>query len=482
MATAKEEHKSLHIVMFPWLAFGHIIPYLELSKLIALNGHKISFISTPRNIDRLPKLPPILASSIDLVKLPLPKLDELPENAEATMDINVGQMDYLKKAFDGLESGLTRFLEDSDPDWIIYDFAPHWLPPIAARLGISRAFFLIFNAWFLAFFGPGAEDMISGSDYRTKREDYMVPPKWVEFETEVAYRGFEANWMVGSGQKNGSGYSDIYRVGKVIVGCQAILARHCHEFEPDWLTLLEELHRRPVFPLGLMPPRLLQDGNKDDSDEEIWVSIKKWLDGRDKGSVVYVALGSEVIPSQDQLSELAHGLELSEVPFFWVLRKPSGMTEFDDSVELPDGFEERVSGRGIVWRSWVPQLKILSHDSVGGFLTHCGWSSIVEGLMFGHPLITLPFLVDQGLNSRVIAEKQVGVEIPRNEENGSYTSNSVADSVKLVMLENDGKRFRERATEIGAVFGDTELHRRYIDNFIKFLEHHRNMSTNTLVS
>ncbi|KAL7104287.1 hypothetical protein ACP275_08G234500 [Erythranthe tilingii] len=476
MAAAKEEQKSrLHIVMFPWLAFGHIIPYLELSKLIALKGHKISFISTPRNIDRLPKLPPIFASSIDLVKLPLPKLDELPENAEATMDINGGQMDYLKKAFDGLESGLTRFLEDSDPDWIIYDFAPHWLPPIAARLGVSRAFFLIINAWFLAFFGP-ADAMISGSDYRTKPEDFMVPPKWVKFDTKVAYRRYEANWMVGTGQKNDSGVSDIYRSGKVIDGSEAILVRHCCEFEPHWLALLEELYHSPIVPLGLMPPQL-QD-SKDESGGEIWVSIRMWLDEQNKGSVVYVALGSEVTPSQDQLSELAYGLELSGVPFFWVLRKPSGSsTESDDSVELPDGFEERVKGRGIVWRSWVPQLRILSHDSVGGFLTHCGWSSIVEGLMLGLPLLTLPFLVDQGLNSRVVAEKGVGVEIPRNEEDGSYTRDSVADSVKLVMLENEGKRFSERAKEMAEIFGDVDLHGRYMDKFIEFLENHKSLSS-----
>lgn len=54
---ANEVENKLHIVMFPWLAFGHIIPYLKLSKLIAQKGHKISFISTSRNIDRLPKLP-----------------------------------------------------------------------------------------------------------------------------------------------------------------------------------------------------------------------------------------------------------------------------------------------------------------------------------------------------------------------------------------------------------------------------------------
>ena len=62
--------KKLHIAMFPWLAFGHMIPYLELAKLMAQKGHHISFLSTPQNIDRLPKLPPNLASLIDLVKLP----------------------------------------------------------------------------------------------------------------------------------------------------------------------------------------------------------------------------------------------------------------------------------------------------------------------------------------------------------------------------------------------------------------------------
>ncbi|KAG8383622.1 hypothetical protein BUALT_Bualt04G0033200 [Buddleja alternifolia] len=464
--------KKLHIVMFPWLAFGHIIPYLELSKFLAEKGHKISFISTPRNIDRLPKLPPEFASSINRVKIPLPKIPELPEYAEATMDIRGEDMQYLKKAYDGLEAGLTRFLEESGvPDWIIYDFSPHWLPPLAQRLGISRAFFLIINAWFLAFFGP-VDDLISGSDYRTKPEDFMVPPKWVKFETKVAYRRFEANWMVGAGQKNDSGFTDFYRQGKVIEGCEAILLRHCYEFEPDWLTVVEELYNRPVVPLGLMPPKV-QDNNSDkDGDHETWVSIRNWLDSQKKGSVVYVALGSEVTPSQDQLGELAHGLEISGVPFFWVLRKSSWSTD-SDSVELPHGFEERTTGQGIVWRSWAPQLKILSHDSVGGFLTHCGWSSIVEGLMFGHPLITLPFLVDQGLNSRVVVEKELGSEIPRNEEDGLYTRNSVAHSVKLVMLEDDGKKLRERAKEMSAIFADAELHNRYLDNFVEFLENHK---------
>ncbi|KAL2527974.1 UDP-glycosyltransferase 91A1 [Forsythia ovata] len=463
-----DSRSKLHVVMFPWLAFGHIIPYFELSKFIAEKGHKISFVSTPRNIDRLPKIPPHLVSSITLVMLPFPKIEQLPESAEATMDIKNEDMPYLKKAFDGLENELTRFLEDSAPDWILYDYVAHWLPPVAARLGISRAFFLIINAWFLAFFGS-TETLINGSDERNKAEDFMIPPKWVRFETKVAYRRYEANWIVAATLKNDSGVSDVYRCGKVIDGCDVIFIRHCYEFESDWLKVLEELHRKPVIPVGLMTPQVEADNSQS------WVSMKTWLDNQNKRSVVYVALGSEVTPSQDQLNELALGLELSGVPFFWALRKPSGTVE-SHSVDLPDGFEERVKGRGMVWKSWAPQLKILSHDSVGGFLTHCGWSSFVEGLTFGHPLIALPFLVDQGLNARIIADKQIGIEIPKNNENGSYTKNSVSDSVKLVMVENEGKKFRDKAKEMSAIFGDRELHDGYIDSFIHFLENHRIMS------
>ncbi|XP_020554809.1 UDP-glycosyltransferase 91D1-like [Sesamum indicum] len=389
---AAKDHQPLHIAVFPWLAFGHIIPYLELSKHVAQRGHRISFISTPRNIDRLLKLPPHLSSSIALVKIPLPRIAELPENAEATMDIHGGQMDHLKTAFDGLEAGLTRFLEDSRPDWIIYDFAAHWLPPVAAGLGISRAFFLNINAWFLAFFGP-ADALVNGSDDRTKPEDFTVPPKWVKFQTKVAYRRYEADWIFGSGP---------------------------------------ELHHRPVIPLGLMPPKVQDHSINNDG-------IKKY------------GLGSKT------------GL---------IIRTKVRKASEPDPIELPRGFEERVSGRGIVWRSWAPQLKILSHESVGGFLTHCGWSSIVEGLMFGHPLITLPFLVDQDLNSRVVVKNQLGREIPRNEQDGSYTRNSVAESVKFVMLQEEGRKFRGRAQEMSTVFSDTELHSRYIDNAIEFLENH----------
>ncbi|XP_059307392.1 putative UDP-rhamnose:rhamnosyltransferase 1 [Lycium ferocissimum] len=472
MANGDESNNKLHIVMFPWLAFGHIIPFLELSKFIAQKGHKISFISTPRNIDRLPKIPSEFSNSITFVKIPLPKVDGLPENAEATMDITNEEIIYLKKAMDGMEKEVTKFLEKNTPDWIIQDFAQYWLAPISTRLGISRTFYSIVNAWFISFLGS-IENMINTNNCSPPTlEEFLVPPKWIPFETKAAYRSHEARWMVGSSQKNVSGVSDLYRNGVTLIGVDAIIIRHCHEFEGQWLKLLEDLHHKPVLPTGLMPPIL--ESNSDETNES-WISIKEWLDDKPKGSVVYIALGSEVTIGQSEINELALGLELSGISFFWVLRKPSGSGNIDP-VELSDGFEERTSGQGIIWRSWAPQLKILSHKSVGGFLTHCGWSSIIEGLMFGHPLIMLPFLVDQGLNARILEDKGVGVEVPRNEEDGSFTGDSVAKAVKLIMMENDGKIIREKAKELSSMFGNKDLHDKYIENLIEFLEDSRKVS------
>ena len=112
---------------------------------------------------------------------------------------------------------------------------------------------------------------------------------------------------------------------------------------------------------------------------------------------------------------MALGLEQSGLSFFWALRKQSVA---GDSVELPNEFEERTKDLGIVWIGWGPQLKILAHESVGGFLTYCGWSSMTKAFQFGRAFVMLPFLGDQGLIERFLEEKQVGIEVPRNKQDG----------------------------------------------------------------
>ncbi|KAK4356316.1 hypothetical protein RND71_025287 [Anisodus tanguticus] len=49
-------------------------------------------------------------------------------------------------------------------------------------------------------------------------EEFLVPPKWIPFETKAAYRRHKAWWLVESSQKNVSGVSDLYRTGVTIKG------------------------------------------------------------------------------------------------------------------------------------------------------------------------------------------------------------------------------------------------------------------------
>ncbi|KAA8546688.1 hypothetical protein F0562_003081 [Nyssa sinensis] len=430
-----------------------MIPYLELSKLIAQKGHKVSFVSTPRNIDRLPKLPPNLAPLINLVKLTLPHIDNLPENAEATIDLPYHKVKYLKLALDGLRQPFTHFLQASSPDWVFFDFAPYWLGPIAAELNVASAFFSIYIAACLGYSGPPSL-MLGGQDgSRSKPEDFTVPPKWVPFKTTVAFRLFEILRIFDGVTGDDGNVSDAYRFGATITGCDVVAVRSCSELEPEWLQLLQEIYQKPVIPVGQLPSTAFNGVDEDNDDA--WKATKEWLDKQARSSVVYVAFGSEAKPSQAELTEITLGLELSQLPFFWVLRTRRGLTD-TELIELPEGFERRTEGRGVVCTSWAPQVKILSHDSVGGFLTHSGWSSVVEAVQFERALILLTFLAHQGLNARLLEEKKMAYSIPRDERDGSFTRNSVAESLRLVMVKEEGKIYRDKVKEMRGLFGDRD--------------------------
>nr|BBK15465.1 UDP-glycosyltransferase [Polygala tenuifolia] len=454
--------EKLHIVMFPWLAFGHMIPYLELAKLIAQKGNRVSFVSTPRNIDRLPKLSPNV--SIEFVKLPLPKVDNLPENAEATSDLPYDVVPLLKKAYDSLEEPMRKFLQSSNPDWVLYDFAPYWVGKVGAEMGIKTCFFSICNAASLGFLGPPKETMGDGP-IRTQPEQFLVSPEWVPFPSPIRFRYFEVMKIAKGIIPSDNGVSDIYRFGASAQNCDIVSVRSCYEFEPEWLDLTQTIYGKPVIPVGELPTT---DYNNGDDDNETWLLMNDWLDQQKKGTVVYIAFGTESKPTQEELNEIALGLEKSELPFFWVFRARCG--EYDpNALKLPDGFEKRTKGRGLVWTSWAPQLKIIAHEAIGVFLSHSGWSSVVEAIQFEKSLVLLTCLADQGINASVLEEKKMAYSIPRDEHDGSITSDDVAESLKLVLFKEEGKIYRERIKEMKEIFVNKERQDSYVNSFLNYL-------------
>ncbi|RCV09998.1 hypothetical protein SETIT_2G076300v2 [Setaria italica] len=487
MAGTKDEASPLHVVAFPWLAFGHMFPYLELSKRLARRGHAVTFVSTPRNAARLGAVPPELSARLRVVALDLPEVEGLPDGAESTADVPPEKVALLKKAFDGLTAPFAELVAEAcaaaaggegaafsrKPDWIVLDFAQNWVLPIAEEYEIQCAIFVVVSGAFLAFTGPQNENE---AHPRTTTEDYMVPPPWIPSPSTMAYRRHEAEWIAAGFRPNAAGVSDMDRFWEMERRpcCRLIFLRSCPEAEPPLFPLLTDLFAKPVVPAGLLLPDAAAadeaDGACLTSDDEPTSAAMRWLDAQPQRSVIYVALGSEAPASAGHVRELALGLELSGARFLWALRLPAGGHRSGDPL-LPDGFERRVAGRGVVCTGWVPQARVLAHAAVGAFLTHCGWGSTAEGLFrCGLPLVMLPFVLDQGLNARAAAARGLGVEVERDGDGGWFRGEDVAAAVRRVMVEEEGEALARNAREVQKVVGDRGRQEGYVDELVEHLQ------------
>ncbi|XP_042440188.1 UDP-glycosyltransferase 86A2-like [Zingiber officinale] len=128
----------------------------------------------------------------------------------------------------------------------------------------------------------------------------------------------------------------------------------------------------------------------------------RWLDAMPPRSVLYISFGSAVQVSKRDLNEIAGGVLSSGVRFLWVLRH--------GSEQLPEGFEEASLGRGLVV-PWCRQREVLLHPAVGGFLTHCGWNSVLESMWCGVPMLCFPQAADQPTNRKLVVEVRAGIDI-----------------------------------------------------------------------
>jgi hypothetical protein len=160
-----------------------------------------------------------------------------------------------------------------------------------------------------------------------------------------------------------------------------------------------------------------------------------WLDAQPLGSVVYVNFGSITVMTPAQLAEFAWGLARCGRPFLWVIR-PDLVTG-EDAV-LPEELYAETKERGL-FLSWCPQRQVLSHPSVGLFLTHSGWNSTLESICAGVPMICWPFFAEQMTNCWYACTKWgIGLEIGTN-----VTREEVALLVREAMDGEKGKEMRE---------------------------------------
>ncbi|KAL1813778.1 hypothetical protein ACET3Z_023843 [Daucus carota] len=260
--------------------------------------------------------------------------------------------------------------------------------------------------------------------------------------------------------RNSMEYKYFMELAAQIAKSDGIIINTFHSLEPRAITAISDglctpnSSTPPIYCIG----PLIAEKQTNNEENECLV----WLNSQPSKSVIFLCFGSLGVFCEEQLEEIAVGLEASGYRFLWVVKTPPpkecdesntsilGLQEPDLSKLLPQGFLERTKGRGLVVKSWAPQVAVLSHDSVGGFVTHCGWNSILEGVCARVPMIGWPLYAEQKIN-RVILVEELKAGLGLEESNGErYVSGAeIEKRVRELMDSDKGERVRHRVRELG---------------------------------
>ncbi|KAF8044101.1 hypothetical protein BT93_A2166 [Corymbia citriodora subsp. variegata] len=250
-------------------------------------------------------------------------------------------------------------------------------------------------------------------------------------------------------------YRHFFDTAVQMANSAGIIANTFDSFEASALRALRDglcVPDRATPPTYCVGPLLAAGGGIEGGGERH--ECLGWLDSQPTRSVLFLSFGSMGVFSTRQLKEMALGLERSGVRFLWVVRVPPPhdearrtSAELEPSAEsfLPDGFVDRTRGRGMIVESWAPQVEVLSHGSVGGFVTHCGWNSVLEAVCHGVPMLAWPLYAEQRLNRvYLVEEMKLALSVTDSEEDGLVSADELEDRVNELMRSEKGRAVRDR--------------------------------------
>ncbi|KAK9065806.1 hypothetical protein SSX86_015207 [Deinandra increscens subsp. villosa] len=466
-----------HIIMLPFMAQGHLIPFSQLAHHL-LRRHPtltVTIATTPLNLTHLRSA---VADHPNLRLHPLPFTSSdhhLPPNSENTDGLPLPHIIKLFHASAALEPPFRRLINDvvsiktkkTPPVCIISDVFMGWANDVAKSFNILNYTFTTGGAYGTAAYCsiwlnlPHRNVSNDGT-----HDEFSVPgfPESCRFTIDLLHRFLRA----GDGKDEWSRFFQPQL--ELSLQSNGWLCNTVEEIETLGLHVLRNYIKLPVWCVGpLIPTQMLKKDSGLDSGSGVLGQIGqrsgkkpgvepeeciKWLDSHPVGSVLYISFGSQNTISETQMMELAKGLEESNKPFIWVIRPPIGFDLKGDFKPewLPVGFEGRIGKQGLVVHNWAPQLEILCHRATGAFLSHCGWNSVMESLSQGVPLIGWPLAAEQGYNAKMLVEELgVCVVLTRGVHDG-ITKEEVSGVLNEVLDKSEGGKgedMRRKARELG---------------------------------
>ncbi|GMH03189.1 hypothetical protein Nepgr_005028 [Nepenthes gracilis] len=250
-----------------------------------------------------------------------------------------------------------------------------------------------------------------------------------------------------------AGYISCVGAGRRYRELKGIIVNTFSELEPYAVNSFLDGRTPPIYTVGPVLDLLGQAHGKTSADEH--VRIMRWLDAQPESSVVFLCFGSEGSIGGTQVREVALGLMRSGTRFLLSVRKPPPEGQVSEPTDytveeleaiLPEEFLSLLEkGTGRVC-GWAPQVEVLAHVAVGGFVSHCGWNSILECVWFGQPIATWPMYMEQQNNAfQLVRELGLAVEmrLSYDKDGGDLvTADELKEAITRLMDQDNEARHR----------------------------------------
>ncbi|CAL4975229.1 unnamed protein product [Urochloa decumbens] len=447
---------AAHVVLLASPGAGHVLPMAELARRVVAHGEFTATLVTYANFSSaghgfpsalMATLPPSVSAAV----LPEVPLDDLP--ADARIETRI--LTVVERSLPNLRDLLASSSPPGGGGGGVAAFVPDifgaWALELSAELGVPGYVFCTTNLMAL-------HSLLHTPELdRTTTCEFGDLPEPVRLPGCVPLRG--ADLVDPLQDRADPAYHFLVDLAKRYLLADGFIVNTFDAMEHEAIAAFETLSRDGVYPpayaVGPFARTCSSGGQKAEH------RCLRWLDEQPDRSVLYVCFGSGGTLSTEQMAELAAGLEASGHKFLWVVRFPSdkdrsasffggGHGHSDDPLSyLPEGFVKRTRGVGLAVEEWAPQVEVLSHRAVGGFVSHCGWNSTLEAVAAGVPMLAWPLYAEQRVNAVMLAER-VGLALrPRGDnDDGVVTREEVAAAVTELMVGEKGAAAREKAREL----------------------------------
>ncbi|XVF20968.1 hypothetical protein REPUB_Repub12eG0049800 [Reevesia pubescens] len=444
--------KKAELVFIPTPAMGHLVSTVEMANLLVdLNPNlfiTVLIIKPPyegKITAYVDSLTAKTTTRIKFINLPQPESDKdvTPGNLMSTLVQN--QWPLVKEAV----TNMVQF-SNSVPDsprlaGFVLDMFLTAFIDLANEFGVpsyvfytSGAAFLGFQFYMQALHDDQNVDII---ELKNSETEFSIP----SYVNPVSTKFFPYVMFMPES------FTMVNNMARGLREVKGILVNTFWELESHAIDSLDVDGRLPsVYPVG--PILNLESSSEVHQKSE----IMKWLDEQPTLSVVFLCFGSKGSFNEDQVKEIASALEQCGHRFLWSLRQPpeptKGMmaspTDYDEVAKvLPEGFLNRTARIGKII-GWAPQVAILGHLAIGGFVSHCGWNSTLESIWSGVPIATWPLYAEQQLNAfQLVTTLGLAVEIKmdyhkKDDEVEIVSAEKIERGIRCLMVQDSDVRKR----------------------------------------